>query len=129
MADQSPTVLIVDDNEDIRDALRLLFELDDFDVVGEAENGIEALALALKYRPTFVVLDAQMPVLSGELAAIQLRALVPEAAIICFSGVEPTKPEWADHFLSKSRLSELSPLLHRLASLGAKSIDARMSSV
>ena len=128
MADLSPTVLIVDDNEDIRDVLRLLFELEDFDVVGEAENGIEALALALKHRPTFVVLDAQMPVLSGELAAIQLRALVPEAAIICFSGVELTKPGWADHYLSKSRLSELSPLLHRLASLGAKSSDARMSS-
>lgn len=51
------TVLIVDDDDNIRHLLRLLFEMSDFAVVGEASNGLDAVRLAIKHTPRFVVLD------------------------------------------------------------------------
>jgi DNA-binding NarL/FixJ family response regulator len=109
-----PKVLIVDDNEDVRDVLRLTFELDGFDVVGEAENGLVALGLAMDSQPDFVILDSQMPVEGGGRAAAQLRTIVPDARIVAFSGTIDRKPAWADYFLSKTQLGELSPLLQSL---------------
>ena len=112
-----PSVLIVDDNEDVRDVLRLVFELDGFAVVGEASNGLEAVALGRKFWPELVVLDSQMPVHNGHAVADVLRAIVPETRIVGFCGSIGGQPEWADHFLTRDRLAELSPLLHRLVDL------------
>lgn len=112
-----PSVLIVDDNEDIRDVLRLVFELDGFDVVGEASNGLDAVTLGRQFGPDFVVLDSQMPVHNGQAVADILHAIVPDTKIVGFSGSIRRPPEWADHYLTKDRLAELSPLLHRLVDL------------
>lgn len=111
------SVLIVDDNEDIRDVLRLLFELDGFDVVGEASNGLDAVTLGRRFWPDFVVLDSQMPVHNGQAIADVLHAIVPATKIIGFSGSITKQPDWADRFLTKDRLAELSPLLHPLVDL------------
>lgn len=101
------TVLIVDDNEDVRDALRLVFELDGFDVVAEAENGLEATTLALAHNPEIVVLDYMMPIRDGEGTARILRAVMPEVRILAFSAILDHKPYWADGFLTKNRLGEV----------------------
>jgi CheY-like chemotaxis protein len=111
-----PSVLLVDDNEEVRDVLRLMFELDGFDIVGEAENGLEGVALGIQHHPDFIVLDSQMPVVDGARAAAQLRASVPEVRIVVFSGTLRKAPDWADHFLTKDRLTDLSPLLWDLLS-------------
>lgn len=59
-------VLIVDDQEILRRGLRMLLELEEgIDVVGEAGNGNEALALIPKLAPHVVLADARMPVLDG----------------------------------------------------------------
>ena len=62
----SLTALVVDDEPTARQFLRLLLERqDDVEVVGEAENGEEALRLAEELRPHVVFLDIQMPEMTG----------------------------------------------------------------
>lgn len=105
------TVLIVDDDEEVRHVLRLLFETESMRVVGEASNGVEAVPLALNHQPDFVILDYKLPQLDGEGAAEILRAVVPGTKIVAFSAFLDKQPEWADAFLNKDRISELMPLL------------------
>lgn len=108
---QTATVLIVDDDEEIRHVLRLLFEGEGMRVIGEAANGVEAVTFALKHQPDFVILDYRLPRLDGEGAAEILRAIAPTSRIVAFSALLDRKPDWADAFLNKDRISELMPLL------------------
>ena len=105
------TVLIVDDDEEVRHVLRLICESDSLRVVGEADNGIEAVTLALNHQPDFVILDYKLPRLDGEGAAEILRAVAPTSKIVAFSALLDTRPPWADAYLNKERLAELMPLL------------------
>jgi CheY-like chemotaxis protein len=106
-----PTVLVVDDDDEVRDALRLLFELDGFAVVGEATNGFDGVALARRHQPDFVVLDSVMPRLGREGTAEILRAVAPESRIVAFSAALEKLPSWADAFLNEDRVSKVAPLL------------------
>lgn len=108
------TVLIVDDDEEIRHVLRLLFEAEGMRVVGEATNGVEAVPLALKHQPDFVILDYMLPRLDGEGAAQILRTVTPDSRIVAFSAILEDQPEWADAFLNKERIGEMMPLLRTL---------------
>jgi CheY-like chemotaxis protein len=105
------TVLIVDDDEEIRHALRLLCESENMEVVGEAANGVEAVPMALHQQPNIVILDYMLPRLDGEGAAEILRAVTPESKIVAFSALLDEQPPWADAYLNKDRISELMPLL------------------
>lgn len=116
------SVLVVDDDENVRHALRLLFEVEEFEVVGEAANGTDAVWLAASCRPAFIVLDYAMPGMTGEQTAVLLRKILPEARIVAFSAVLDAKPPWADAYLNKERIGEIAPLLARL--MGSPS-DAR----
>ena len=113
------TVLIVDDDEGIRHALRLVFELGGYQVIGEARDGVEAVALGLRHQPTFVLLDYLMPRQSGEKTAEVLRTVSPGSRIVAFSAVLSEKPEWADAYLNKDRIGEVVPLLGELIGLEA----------
>ena len=104
-------ILIVDDDPEIRHVLRALFEFDGFEVVGTATDGVEALPLAIKHEPDFVVLDYRMPRMNGAKTAEILRGIVPNAKIVAFSGMLGEKPLWADAFLNKERISEVAPFL------------------
>lgn len=80
-------VLIVDDNEDVRSLLRQMIEVADegLSVVGEAGNGGEGLRLWRETRPEVVLLDQQMPGLTGlDTAAIILRES-PNQAVVIFT--------------------------------------------
>lgn len=109
--DENPTVLIIDDDVEVRHVLRLLCEAEDFEVLGEASNGVEAVPLALKHQPDFVILDYKLPRLDGEGAAQILRSISPASKIVAFSAVLEKQPEWADAYLNKERISDLMPLL------------------
>ena len=107
-----PTVLVVDDDDEVRDALRLLFELDGFAVVGEAANGFDGVALARRHQPDFVVLDSVMPRLGREGTTAEiLRAVAPGSRIVAFSAALATLPSWADAFLNEDRVGVVAPLL------------------
>jgi DNA-binding NarL/FixJ family response regulator len=85
-----PRVLIVDDHPLTRDALATLLAGNDFDVVGLASDGQEAIDIAGKLRPQLVLLDLSMPGLDGLSALPGLKAAVPDAEVIVLtaSGTE-----------------------------------------
>lgn len=59
-----PTVLLAEDSEDTRAMLKRAFELKGYRVY-EAEDGLEALDIARRHRPSLIVIDLNMPVLDG----------------------------------------------------------------
>lgn len=76
-------ILIADDHEVVRDGLRLLLEDEaEFEVVGEAGNGAEAVRLAGEVRPQVVLMDLRMPGQGGLDALEQIRAQWPEIAVV-----------------------------------------------
>ncbi len=80
------SVLIADDHEFIRQTLCHLFtSQEDFDVCGEAENGLEAIEMAQVLHPDLILLDLSMPVMNGVEAACELKRLMPMVPIIVFS--------------------------------------------
>lgn len=110
-AENTSSVLIVDDDEEIRHVLRILCETEGLKVIGEAANGVEAMPLALTYQPDFVILDYMLPRLDGEGAAEIFRTITPESKIVAFSAILDRQPAWADAYLNKDRIAELMPLL------------------
>lgn len=83
---QKTQVLIVDDNKMVRDGLRTLLELeDDFSVVGDAENGLQAVEYAKALQPDVVIMDVSMPGMDGIAAAKAIKKHQPEIAIAILS--------------------------------------------
>ena len=76
-------ILLVDDQPLFREGLRtLLCVQPDFEVVGEAGNGEEALQFARSLRPSVVLMDLQMPVLDGVTATRRLHQELPDCRVI-----------------------------------------------
>lgn len=77
-----PTVLIVDDSESVRAAIRELFEAEpEFSVIGEAVNGLDAIGKAEELSPDLIVLDLSMPIMNGLEAADTLKSRWPDVPI------------------------------------------------
>jgi DNA-binding NarL/FixJ family response regulator len=80
------SVLIVDDNEYVRRAMHGFFEqLSDWKIVGEAQDGVEAIRLAEKLNPDLILLDFSMPRLNGIEAASVLKKMLPLTQIVVFT--------------------------------------------
>jgi two-component system response regulator AlgR len=76
-------LLIVDDEKPARDRLRSILEdEDDYEVVGEASNGLDAIALAARLQPDAVLLDIRMPGLTGIETAHHLNSLEQPPAVV-----------------------------------------------
>src|SRR5262245_40397741 len=73
MREMPSTVLIVDDHPSFRATAKRLLQSEGFDVVGEAENGAEAVRKANELGPDLVLLDVQLPDLNGFEVASLLR--------------------------------------------------------
>jgi two-component system response regulator NreC len=79
-------ILLADDHTVMRSGLRLLLERhEQFEVVGEAADGREAVELADAQRPAVVVMDIAMPNLNGVEAARQILSRHPDTAIVMLS--------------------------------------------
>ena len=80
------TVLMAEDHLIVREGFRGLLKGErDIEIVGEAENGREAVQLAKKLRPAVVVMDVAMPQLNGLEAARQIMSALPATRIIMLS--------------------------------------------
>ena len=77
------TVLLAEDHTVVRQGFRKILELeDDFEVVGEAEDGRQAVAMVKKLRPAVVLMDIAMPQLNGLEAARKILKAVPGTRIL-----------------------------------------------
>ena len=81
-------IVVTDDHAVVRQGLRMFLELDpELEVVGEAANGTEALALAKALQPDVVLMDLLMPVMDGITAIGKLREETPEVEVIALTSV------------------------------------------
>jgi NarL family two-component system response regulator LiaR len=81
-------VLIVDDHSVVRQGLQMFLAMDDeLEVVGEAENGEEALCLARDLQPDVVLMDLLMPKMDGITAITAMRRDMPHIEIIALTSV------------------------------------------
>ena len=76
-------VLLVDDQGLIRQGLRVLLELEpDLEIVGEAENGEQAINLVAKFQPDVVLLDIRMPIMDGVAATREIQKRFAKTKIL-----------------------------------------------
>ncbi len=76
-------VLIADDHPVVRSGIRGMLASDPrFEVVAEASDGTEAVAVALRERPDVVLMDLRMPELDGASATAEIRARRPEIQVL-----------------------------------------------
>ena len=81
-------VLITDDHGVVRQGLRMFLSLDpDIQVVGEAQDGREALAMARELKPDVVLMDLLMPVMDGLESIKAIRTELPEVEVIALTSV------------------------------------------
>ena len=76
-------ILFADDHQIVREGfVRLVGREADMKIVGEAENGLEAVRLAIELKPDVTVLDLRMPLKDGATAAAEILAANPNAKIM-----------------------------------------------
>ena len=79
-------ILVVDDHAMMRDGIRALLRRDpDMNVVGEASEGVEAVAMALELRPDLILMDIAMPLMDGIEASRRIIESAPDARILVVS--------------------------------------------
>jgi DNA-binding NarL/FixJ family response regulator len=80
------TVILAEDHLIVREGLRALLEHEEgLEVIGEASNGRDAVALAARLQPDVIVMDIAMPLLNGMEATRQILEMRPEAKILILS--------------------------------------------
>jgi DNA-binding NarL/FixJ family response regulator len=124
-------VVIVDDHPQVRSALRHVLELEsDFEVVGEAEDGVRALEEVVRTRPNLVLLDYRMPQLNGVQAARQIGHIAPGTAMVMLTSEDDpeVRAQAADagvarYMLKSGRADEL------LRTIRAAAMESREQSI
>ena len=81
-----PEVLIADDSEFMRNLLREILE-EDHQIVGEVENGVEAVETYKEERPDLVMMDIVMPIRDGIEATDEIKNTDPDANVIMCTSV------------------------------------------
>jgi DNA-binding NarL/FixJ family response regulator len=80
------TVLLAEDHTIVREGFRRMLELEaDFEVVGEAQNGRQAVELAATLQPAVVLMDIAMPLLNGLEATRQILRATPGPRVLILS--------------------------------------------
>lgn len=117
------TVLIVDDHPFICLAVRMVLERDGFIVVGEADNGVDAIQQARHTRPDLVIVDIGIPKLDGLSVIARLRLLSDELRVLVLSSQPPSlfsarcrQAGAAGYVCKAGDLGELSNAIHAIKS-------------
>ena len=84
-------VLLADDHQIVRDGMKVFLEREGYKVNADAQNGLEAVRLALKLQPDVVVLDITMPILNGLDAAREILNNAPNTKAILLSMHDESK--------------------------------------
>ena len=106
-------ILVADDHPIIRKRVKAVLENHPrFDVCAEVEDGAKAIEEALRLKPDVVVLNVSMPVLGGFEAAREIKAKLPESAIVILSSnadkyfIEEAKKVGARAYVAKTKIGE-----------------------
>jgi NarL family two-component system response regulator LiaR len=82
-------ILLAEDHVVVRQGTRQLLEREqDFDIVGEAGDGEEAVRLASQLKPDVVIMDVALPKLSGIEATKQIKAILPATIVLVLTGYD-----------------------------------------
>lgn len=123
-----PSILIVDDHEIVRQGIRALIESSrpDWEIVGECENGAEAVEIVKTLQPDVAVIDISMPVMNGLEAAKAIAKLGTGSRTLIFTMHESdrliveVKQAGASGFVLKSQAArDLVVAIDRLLSGGS----------
>lgn len=83
METQRIKVLLADDNEVVREGLSNILEShEDIELIGKAVDGLDAVAKALEKKPDVILMDAQMPRMSGAEATRRIKENLPDVKVI-----------------------------------------------
>lgn len=80
-----PRILIADDHAIVREGLRVLLERKGLEVPWMAENGRQAVCLAVKFKPDIVIMDITMPNMNGSIATEKIMQALPRTRVIALS--------------------------------------------
>jgi two-component system response regulator NreC len=91
-------VLIADDHALVREGIAAFLKLsDEFEVIAEASDGVEAIAKTNKYHPDIVIMDINMPKLGGLEATVEIKKTLPDTKVLVLTQYEDT--EYISRFL------------------------------
>jgi len=129
------TVLLVDDHEVVRSGVSAFLDSQpDFEVIGEAKSGVEAVELALKHVPDVVLMDLVMAKMDGVEATRQVKNVSPRTKIVVLTSyhqdeyIFPALQAGAISYILKDvKMSELADALRR-ASQGEATLHPRVAS-
>lgn len=107
-------VAIADDNEALRSLLRDVLVEEGYEVVAEVDNGAEAVAMVAAHQPDFLILDQQMPYMTGTEAAQIIRSAAPQVRIVMWSDSEVDRVGCIDAEVSKHHIRVIPELLESL---------------
>lgn len=85
------TIIIADDHAIVRQGIKALLEKEGMEVVGEAENGREAIKCAAQSKPTIAVLDFSMPLLNGIDTAQEIQRRSPDTVMLLLTMYDDEK--------------------------------------
>lgn len=80
-------ILIVDDAVFMRNTLRMMLERNEFEVIGQAEDGIQAVEEYIRLRPDIVTMDITMPKMSGIEALLKIKEADPSAKVVMITAM------------------------------------------
>jgi two-component system LytT family response regulator len=126
-------ILLVDDEQPARDRLRqLLAGIEDFEIVGEAEDGVQAIERVAELAPDLVLLDIQMPGCSGLEVAASLPRPRP-AIIFCTAydqyAVDAFELRAADYLLKPVNRARLHAALMRVREQHARARERQLDDI
>ncbi len=84
-------ILVVDDAMFMRSTLKMMLRKKDYDVVGEAQNGVEAIKQFKTLEPDIVTLDIHMPEMGGIDALTEIMRINPKAIVVMISAAGDQK--------------------------------------
>ena len=106
-------LLLVDDRPAVRRGLRIWLALDpNMEVIGEADDGAEAISLARTLRPDVILMDVEMPGMDGISVTAALRSVVPQSAVVILTLYDDAatrtraREAGAAAFVAKHRIEE-----------------------
>lgn len=128
-------IMIVDDHEALRQSIKLaLLPYDDFSLVGEAANGVEAVNLCPVVKPNVVIMDLNMPEMDGVTATSLIRQHYPQVKIIILTSFTDESLQNAAisagasaHLLKNVSIDELAAAIRRVSDKPANGVPEAKS--